>query len=175
MARFFFCQSPFAIMPKGAVGFIYSFEKPRFFAIVTAFNDDHSFEDHNAAGYGIIFQYHRGDGHSQFYIIQVMQNIDKASVKMPQALFEAASWYCSYLNHEDHKRYGKKSTWSYMQDFTLVTKGLQILRMPRQKKFIISYPNGIKTVNNDQELDTFLVHALKYPPFIVDEGVINSM
>lgn len=177
MAKFFFCHSPFAILPKGAVGFIYRFDRPRFFSIITAINDDHSFEDQNAAGYSVLFEYHRGDGHSQFYCIQLMQNIDRATAKMHSALFEAAAWYCNYLNHEDHKKYGKKSSWSYMQDFSLVTKGLQILRMPKLKKYLISYPDGLKTVNSDRELDSFLVNALRYPSFIIDtkEGIINTM
>ena len=175
MPRFFFCHSPFAVPPKGAVGFIYGFDKPRFFAIITAFKDDNTFEDQNAGGYSILFQYNRGDGYKQFYIIQVVQNIDKASVKMPAALLQAAAWYCSYLDNDDHKKFNKKSTWSYMQDFSLLTKGLQILRMPRLKKYLVSYPNGLKTVNNDDELETFLTKALQYPPFIVEEGIINSM
>ena|ERR1700687_4244092 len=175
MPRFFFCHSPLSVLPKGTAGFIYGFDKPRFFAIVTAFKDDSSFEDQNASGYSILFQYHRGDGHKQFYIIQVVQNIDKASVKMPAALWEAAGWYCSFLDHDDFKKYGKKGTWSFMQDFNLLTKGLQILRMPRLKKYLVSYANGLKTVNSDDELDIFLTKALQYQSFIVEEGIINSM
>jgi hypothetical protein len=175
MSKFFFCHSPFAVMPKGAAGFIYGYDKPRFFAIVTAFSDDNTFEDQNASGYRLLFQYNRGDGHDQFYIIQVMQNIDKASVNFPATLLKAAAWYWTFLNRDDQKKYGKKSTWSYLRDFSVLTKHLQILRMPTLKKYLVSYPNGLKTVQGEMALESFLTKALQYPAHIIEEGLINHM
>lgn len=175
MAGFYFCHSPFAVLPKGGEGFIYHFDKPRFFAILTAFGDDSSFEDQNYSGYNIIFQYNRSDGYSQFYILQVIQNIDKASVKMPQALFQAAAWYCRFRDKTDQKAGGTKSSWSYLQDFSILTKGLQILRLPKQKKFLISFAGGIKTVHSDEALDIFLSKDLGYNELALEQGIVNSV
>ena len=143
--------------------------------MVTAFGDDNSFEDQNYSGYNIIFQYNRSDGHKRFYILQVMQNIDKASGKMPQALFEAAAWYCRFRDRSDQKANSKESTWSHLQDYNILTKDLQILHLPKLKKFLVSYAGGIKTVHSDKELDTFLSDGLGYNQMALEQGIINNM
>jgi hypothetical protein len=175
MSRFFLCHSPLSAPAKDREGYIYHFDAPKFFAAITGINDNASFVDQNYAGYNIIFSYNRSDKHKQFYCLQVIQNIDKASKKMPAALHAAASWYCNCLDQEDHLKYKAHSTWGVMGDFNVLTPGLQILRLPVQKKFLISYDNGIKTVDNEEALDKFLRQGLGYPEVAMEKGIINTM
>lgn len=175
MSRFFLCHSPLSAPADDRDVYIYHFDAPRFFAVITRINDDPSFADQNYAGYNMLFGYNRADKHRQFYCIQVIQNIDKASKKMPAALHAAASWYCSCLDQQDHVKYGGHSSWSYLGDFNALTPGLQILRLPKQKKFLISYDNGIKTVDKEESLDLFLRKGLAYPEVAMEKGIINSL
>lgn len=175
MSRFFFCDTSISPPAEDRGCYIYHFDSPRFFAAVTRINDDASFVDQNYSGYNILFGYNRADKHRQFYCMQVVQNIDKAAKKMPAALHAAASWYCACLDLEDHVKYGAHSSWTILGDFNVLTPGLQILRLPKQKKYLISYANGIKTVDKEEALDLYLQQVLAFPEVALEKGIINTL
>lgn len=122
-----------------------------------------------------MFVYKRGDGLEQLFILMIDQNIDRATVKLPVALKEAMRWYISVLNKEDTIKYGKSSQVALFSDLNLLTPGLQIVHLEKLNKYILSYPDGIKTFDDSRSMDTFNHSTLGYAHLQLEDGYFNSI
>lgn len=160
---------------ENKVGYIYHYSKPRFFAHILAVDVVTNPLKHiHYAGSNKMFVYKRGDGREQLFIIMVDQNLDRATVKLPLALKEAVVWYASTLNKEDTKTYGKPSQISLLSDLNLLTPGLQVVHLEKLDKFILSYPDGVKTFEDSASMDAFTNRTLGYSHLQLEDGYFNS-
>lgn len=176
MFKFFLCHDPLSVPSENKAGYIYHYSKPRFFAhVLTIDVITRPLQHIHYAGSNKMFIYRRGDGHEQLFIIMVDQNLDRATVKLPLALKESAIWYTSSLNKSDTKTYGKSSQVSLLSDLNLLTPGLQIVHLQKLDKFILSYPDGVKTFDDSASMDAFTNKTLGYSHLQLEDGYFNSL
>ena len=103
------------------------------------------------------------------------QNLDRATAKLPPALKEAVVWYTSNLNKDDIKTYGKSSQVSLLSDLNALTPGLQVVHLEKLDKFILSYPDGVKTFDDSASMDAFTNQTLGYSHVQLEDGYFNSL
>ncbi len=177
MSKFFLCHDPLSVPSESKAGYIYHYSKPRFFAHVLSIDvaAAHPFNHIHYAGGNKMFIYKRGDGRERLFIIMVDQNLDRATVKIAPALKEAAVWYTATLNKDDTKTYGKSSQVSLLSDLNLLTPGLQIVHLKKLDKFILSYPDGVKTFDDSRSMDAFTNKTLGYSHLQLEDGYFNSL
>ena len=176
MSTFFLCHNPLSVPAENRAGYIYHYTKPRFFAhLLTIDFSNPPFKHIHYRGANIMFVYKRGDGLEQFFILMADQNIDRATTKLPVALQEAMRWYSSVLTKEDTIKYGKPSQVALFGDFNLLTPGLQIVHLQKLNKYIVSYPDGIKTFDDSLSMDVFNHSTLGYPHFQLEDGYFSSI
>ncbi len=176
MSQFFLCNDPLSVPSESKAGYIYHYSKPRFFAhILTVDIVTGPLPHIHYGGSNKMFIYKRGDGREQLFIIMVDQNLDRATVKLPLALKEAAIWYTSALNKSDTKTYGKPSQVSLLSDLNLLTPGLQIVHLLKLDKFMLSYPGGVKTFDDSASMDVFTNKTLGYSHLQLEDGHFNSL
>lgn len=176
MSKFFLCHDPLSVPSENKAGYIYHYSKPRFFAhVLTIDVITRPLRHIHYAGSNKMLIYKRGDGREQLFIIMVDQNLDRATVNLPVALKEAAVWYTSALNKSDTKTYGKSSQVSLLSDLNLLTPGLQIVHLQKLDKFILSYPDGVKTFDDSASMDAFTNKTLGYSHLQLEDGYFNSL
>lgn len=176
MSTFFLCHNPLSVPAEGRAGYIYHYSKPRFFAHLLTIDLTRSDLKHiHYSGANIMFLYIRGDGLQQLFALMVDQNIDRATTKLPAALKQAMQWYTTVLNKEDTIKYGKPSQVGLFSDLNLLTPGLQIVHLEKLGKFIVSYPDGIKTFDDSRSMDDFTHSTLGYAHLQLQDGYFNSI
>ena len=176
MSTFFLCHNPLSVPAEDRAGYIYHYTKPRFFAHLLTIDPTRSALRHiHYSGANIMFVYIRGDGLQQLFALVVDQNIDRATTKLPVALKQAVQWYTTVLNKEDTIKYGKPSQVGLFSDLNLLTPGLQIVHLEKSGKFIVSYPDGIKTFDDSRSMDDSTHSTLGYAHFQLEDGYFNSV
>lgn len=172
MNSFFLCINPLSVPPEGISGYIYHYDKPRFFASIQSIDHDAAFKDTHATGSNIIFHYKRGDGLQQLVLLVIDQKIDRTTDKLNAALNQAAGWYAACLARQDAGTYSK-SSWSLLMDYNKLTPRLQIIELTSFNKYLVSHPEGIFTFDNADTMDNFLNHTLEYSDEQLEEGYHN--
>lgn len=89
------------------------------------------------------------------------------------AVENAVPWYTTVLNLDDEKKYGKRSSYQFLNDFNLLTPGLQIVHIARINKFILSTHGGITSFDDPIAMDRFLSQELHYSDLQLEEGSQN--
>jgi hypothetical protein len=169
---FFLCINPLSVPPEGISGYIYHYDKPRFFASIQSIDKDSEFKDIHATGLNTIFHYQRGDGLQQLIALVIDQKIDRATDKLDAAMKQAAGWYAGCLARQDAATYSK-SKWSLLMDYNKLAPGLQIIELTSFNKYLVSHPEGIFTFDNPDSMDNFLNHTLEYTDDQLEEGFHN--
>ena len=172
MNSFFLCINPLSVPSEGVTGYVYHYDKPRFFASIQSIDHDAEFREIYVTAPNIIFQYKRGDGLQQLILIVLDQKIDKITDKLADALKQAAGWYAACLARQDAITYSK-SSWSVMMDYNKLTPRLQIIELTSFNKYLVSHPEGIFTFDNADTMDNFLNHTLEYTDEQLEEGYHN--
>ena len=176
MSIFFLCHNPQAVPLENKAGYIYHYSKPRFFAHILRVDVvTRPLKHFHYAGSNKMFVYKRGDGLEQLFIIMIDQNLDRATVKLPPALKVAVIWYTSNLNKDDIKTYGKPSQVSLLSDLNVLTPGLQVVHLEKMDKFVLSYPDGVKTFDDSASMDAFTNQTLGYSHVQLEDGYFNSL
>ena len=176
MSQFFLCHNPLAPpLPPNKTGYIYHYTKPRFFAHIFRIDDTAAaFKHMDYAGANKIFLYKTADEKQHIFSLIIDQKIDRASAKIYQALEGAAKWYGNVLNIEDAKTCGGNSELTLLHDFNLLTAELQVLHLKKADKYMLSYPHGLKTFDDADALDAFVLDKLRYDPLQFEKGRFNT-
>lgn len=156
MKDFFFCSNPLVTFKPGS-GYIFHSAKPRFQAAFFTIDALKDFKHLDYPGRNLFVVYTRGDGMMLLFLLLVIQNIDRATAKLDAALQQAAAWYVTCQNLEDEKKFGKKGSYHFLNDFNVLTPGLNVLHLEGIDKYIVSYPDGVKSFDNAQAMDQFMV------------------
>ena len=172
MNSFYLCINPLSPPPEGVSGYIFHYDKPRFFASIQSLDHEAEFKDLHATGNNIVFQYKRGDGLQQLVLLVIDQQIDKATAKVTEALRQAAGWYAGCLARQDAATYSK-SSWSLMMDYNKMTPGLQVIELTTFNKYLVSQPEGLFTFDDPDAMDNFLFAELEYSDEQLEEGYHN--
>jgi hypothetical protein len=172
MKEFFLCHNPLLVFKEGMTGYVFHAGKPRFLAAFFTIDPVKEFYHLDYLGPNLIFVYTRGDGSTQLFLLVVTQNIDRAITKLDTALQQAASWHATCLDVEDQKKYGKKSSYHFLTDLNLITPGLKILHLPGVDKYILSYPQGVKSFDSLKAMDKFMT-SLGYNDLQLEGGHQN--
>ncbi len=173
MEDFFLCLNPLLVFRETMTGYVYHSGKPRFFAAFFTIDPVKGFYHLDYPGRNLVFVYTRGDGHMQVFLLIVSQNIDRATSKLDTALKQAAAWHTTCLNLEDQKKYGKQSSFYFLTDFNLLTPGLKIMHLAGIDKYVLSYPDGIKSFDNARAMDEFMTETLGYNEVQLETGHHN--
>lgn len=173
MFNFYLCHNPLANDPENSKIYVYHAESPRFFAEMMEISHTKTFNHFAYVNRNKLFIYERGDGYMQLYLLFVYQNLERATVKIDKALKEAVSWYCTALNGVDEKKYGKQSKFKLLQNYNLLTPGLQILYIEGLDKYLLSNDYGVKSFDTPQAMDQFLSNDLKYADIQLAGGNYN--
>ncbi|MCK9402305.1 MAG: hypothetical protein M0Q26_02800 [Chitinophagaceae bacterium] len=173
MSNFYLCHNPVMHNPESSIHYVYHEDSPRFFAGLMEIIPANTFNHFAYGNRNKLFIYLRGDGQMQLYLLLVYQNLDRATVKMDKALKEAVIWYCSALNMEDEKKYGKQSKFKLLQNYNLLTPGLQIVHLEGIDRYLLSYDSGVKSFDSPLAMDRFLSVDLKYTDLQLEEGNHN--
>ncbi len=172
MNSFFLCINPLSVPPEGVTGYIYHYDKPRFFASIQSIDHESEMKELHAAGPNIVFLYERGDGLKQLVLLVIDQKIDRATDKLDAALKQAAGWYAGCLARQDADTYSK-SKWSLLMDYNKLTPQLKIIELTRFNKYLVSHPEGIFSFDNTDTMDNFLNQTLEYTDEQLEEGYHN--
>jgi hypothetical protein len=171
MKEFFFCNNPLLVF-KPDTGYIFHSVKPRFYALFFTIDAVTNFSNLDYGGHNLFFVYTRGDGRMQLFLLVVSQNIDRAASKLDVVLKQAAAWHATCLNLEDEKKYGKKSSYHFLEEFNLLTPGLKLLYLEGINKYVVSYPDGVRSFDGPEAMDRFLV-SLGYNDLQLQTGHQN--
>jgi hypothetical protein len=172
MNSFFLCINPLVVPPPGITGYIYHYDKPRFFASIQSIDREAAFTGIHSTGPNVIFQYTRGDGLQQLVLIVLDQKVDRVTDKLNGAFKQAAGWYAACLARQDAVTYSK-SSWALLMDYNKMTPQLQIIELTNFNKYLVSHPDGIFTFDNADTMDNFLNHTLEYSDEQLEEGYHN--
>ena len=176
MSQFFLCSNPLAVPSTNSTRYIYNYSKPRFFAHVLTIDVSTTPLKHiNYAGSNKMVAYERGDGNAQLFIVMVDQNLDRATINLRPAVKDASLWYANVLNKEDAKIYGKSSSVSVLADLNVLTPGLQIVHLQKLDKYIVSYPDGVKSFDDLVSMDLFMNKTLRYSHAQLQDGYFNAV
>lgn len=173
MPQFFLCHNPIAKNPPAWLDYVYHAEKPKFFAGLMEIDPNKPFVPLDHGGRNQLFLYTRGDGHMRLFLLLVFQNLDRATSKLDTTLKQAAGWYISSLNVTDEKQFGKRGSYTFLEDFNVLTPGLCILELPWITKLIVSYEAGIKSFDDAIAMDQFLSKTLGYNNLQLETGNQN--
>ena len=172
MKDFFLCNNPLLVFSEGMTGYVFHAGKPRFLAAFFTIDPVKRFFELDYGGHNLLFVYTRADGDMQLFLLIVKQNIDRAIAKLDQALEQAAAWHVTCLNAVDQKKYGGQSRFNFLADYNVLTPGLKVLELPEIKKYVLSYPEGIKPFGNREAMDKFMV-SLGYNDLQLETGFQN--
>jgi hypothetical protein len=173
MTSFFLCHNPVGVLPKGCVCYVYHSGKPRFLAGMLKIEPAGPYQELDYTGYNVLFRYVAGDGIEQVYLLLVAQNIDRATTKLTLALQEAAEWYVACLSKADVKKYNKNSQWSFFSDYNILTPSVQVVHLKIIDKYLLSYPDGVKTFDNMKMMEQFMRQSLGHTDIQLEVGNHN--
>ena len=171
MKDFFFCSNPLLTFKAGS-GYLFHSAKPRFQAAFFTLDAIKDFKHLDYRGRNLFVVYTRGDGMVLLILILVIQNIDRATVKLDAALKQAAAWYVTCQNLEDEKKHGKRGSYHFLTNFNVLTPGLNVLHLEGIDKYILSYADGVKSFDNLEAMDKFMV-SLGYNSLQLETGYQN--
>jgi hypothetical protein len=173
MKAFYLCDDPLGIKPDGMIGYVYTPDRPRFFATLLKLDPSQPMPSMNYAGCNVMFRFEPGDGTKEFYLLGTVQNIDKASVDtLTDALSECAEWYATCLNQESHERTGKNGGWVLLSDYNEHINA-QLLCFERSGTYLLGYANGIKDFKSLEDVRAYMRDQLGYATLLVADGRLN--
>ncbi len=177
MNAFYLCHDPIGIMPEGMIAFVFTPDKPRFFATLIQLDTQKSVQDMDYAGCNVLFRYYTVSKEMQFYMLLLTSggNIDKAQhAKLNGALHEAANWYCTCLAHKEKKELGANGGWDVLKPYNDVLTDVQLLQFKATNDFLLSYHDGIIRVGSLEEAQDYMKEVLGYPASVLKEGMLNQ-
>jgi hypothetical protein len=175
MKAFYLCHDPIGIMPEGMVGFVYTPDKPRFFASLLTLDHSRSMPEMDYAGCNTMFRYENTLGEMQYYILITVQNIDKASpAALTAALEQCAEWYSICLTHMEAKATGKAGGWNLLAPYNERLKDVQLLQFNASGTYLLGYHDGVKDFADMAQVRGYMRSILKYPEEGVKTGMLNK-
>ena len=174
MKPFYLCDDPLGIRPEGMVGFVYTPDRPRFFATLLKLDPGRPMPAMNYAGCNVMFRFEPGDGTREFYLLGTVQNIDKVSDnKLTDALKECAQWYATCINQESYKRTGRNGGWTLLSEYNEQIKNVQLLCFEQSDTYLLGYTDGIKDFKSLNAVRAYMREELGYPAALVAQGMLN--
>lgn len=172
MRPFYLCNDPEVIMPT-ITGCIYSYKKPRFFAIVERIRQDTPVSKISYKGANVIFSYGLNGEPTQDYLLAVNDNIDNTPYpKLNKVLVKAAEWFVKVQGLEAK---AKRVDYGFLHDYTPVVPDLQLVRYEHSAEFLLSFGHGVQGFKTLPEAEEFMIKLLKVPENVVKgDRVINA-
>ncbi len=176
MKAFYLCHDPIGIMPEDMIAFVFTPDKPRFFAALKRLDATKPIPEMDYSGCNILFRYYTVEKEMQFYLLIVSGggNIDRTSPsKLTAALKEGMDWYCTCLAHKEKKEIGKNGGWDMLLPYNALAPEVQLLQFKATNTFLLSYHDGIKSVGSLEEAQAYLT-SLRYPAAAIGQGMLNQ-
>jgi hypothetical protein len=175
MKAFYLCDDPIGIKPEGMVAFVYTPDKPRFFASLIKLDPAEPMPEMDYSSCSILFKHMDGDDKLHYYILATVQNIDKAAnSQLTAALKEGAEWYAICLLNIEYKATGKRGGWRLLTEYNEQLKDVQLLQFKATDTYLLSYHNGVRNFPDLSSARVYMRDTLGYPPDAVKVGMLNQ-
>lgn len=175
LSSYFICDSPILKLSGGLLHHLYRRRKPRFLAalfIMDALNESTL----NYDGLNLPFRYIRGDGMEFIYVLIMRDIIDRSNTtKLNQFLLEAAQYYVTCMSTIDHKKYEKKGSLAFLNQYNALIPEVTLLELNAVNSFVLFYPAGISTFKSMEEASQFLINELHYNEGLMEEAYVNVL
>jgi len=156
---FYLCDDPKRDMPGGIVAYIYANEKPRFFAMLMALNDDTPVTKINYGGATVTFRHFvPGTDELPHYLLMVSDNIDKAKYEeLEPKLKQAVEWFVSIVADEaeaDHIEH------LFLDPINASVAPAQLIRFEKTGAHLLNFGMGARGFESEDDAIRFLNEEL---------------
>ena len=175
LSLYFMCDSPILKLSGGLVHHIYRRGKPRFLAALFILETDKE-STLNYDGLNLPFRYIRGDGMENLFVLIMRDIIDRSNTtKLNQFLEEAAHYYVTCMSALDHKKYEKKCSLAFLNQYNDFMPEVTLLELSAASSFVLFYPAGISTFKTAEEASQFLIKELHYNEGLMEVAYVNVL
>lgn len=169
MKHFYLSNNPRQELPDGVLTFIYSAEKPRFFASLSRLDSSLPLKELCFMGISLMFYFRApGDDRPFAYLLRVSDNIDKAGYdELAEVLGEVAQWYC-YGQAEAAGLDTAEIGW--LVPFSSHLKGVQLLEDKSSGQCLLNFAVGCQGFSDTDSALQFLEKDLKIDRDLIYTG-----
>jgi len=168
MTPFYLCTNPEVVMPEDIVACIYSYKKPRFFAVVEKIGQAGPVAEISYKGANVIFSFGLDGETQQDYLLAVNDNVDETPYdKLNKTLQKAVEWY---INVRALETKAKRLDFSMLSDYSPLVPHLQAVHYDKTDEFLLSYGLGIKGFKTLAEMEAFMQDQLRLSDEVVGKG-----
>jgi len=175
MIQYFLCRNPLSVSPIGIEEYIFSSQKPRFFAGLLELDPDTPIADMDYEGCNTFFKYTTANGVARCFVLIASQNIDRTTdQKLTLLLKDAAKYYVCCLNEQDIKQHGKQGAWRVGEAYNNYMPDVWLAQNEKHGNFLVGYIDGIRTLSSFEDVKEYMHRVLGYDERVVKGGMVNT-